>query len=229
LFCTGINKIKHTPGWDIIHNLQLPVPLNPKPPECVGIFIGGASCADGKDLTALSPDPFPELDYTMVAQVEMCYAVTRCDTNQHIWQVAMMPRLKKGNDASFSIQEMGIVINSSIKANGNIPMMCVGEDFLGSYILITRAFLGALPQRILDSAEFFNKVTYKPLTEIALCPYKVLHWNGFAIFNSGCGAHEQKSWVDTGTRQGHRFMKLFDFWVSTISAVSGGAPIPLAL
>ena len=104
---------KHTPGYDVVHNLVLPEPLIPKPPDEAGIVIGGA-LAGGKDMTALSPVPFPELDYTMCAQVEMCYALTRCDTNQQVWQACMAPRLKKGNDALHTFQEVGAVINAAI-------------------------------------------------------------------------------------------------------------------
>jgi len=114
-----------------------------------------------------------------------------------------------------------ILIQSTL-GNDGAPPMCTCEDFHGSFLLVTLAFLGLADEATLQNVPFFDEVEYTRRLHIPLWQYRTLEWHGHKVFNSGCTKHETKSWVDTGLRKGERFMKIFSFFVSISSGVPGG-------
>jgi len=170
----------------------------------------------------LSPHPYPVLDYEQLGVIQMSYAVTRCDTNQQLWEICKIPRLRKGTDKEMQFREMGTILAHITAANDDLPPLAVGEDFASVFGNIVLAFLGLLEQRYMNTTEFFKDCQYQPLPDIPMFPYKALYYKKqHPVFNSGCGRHCFKSNVEM-LRSGIRWIKQFAFWVSLMPGVSGG-------
>ena len=217
---------KPQPGFDPVHHLPMPIELIPKQPDTAAVLVGGACrrSADPAevDLTFMSTIPWPDLDYEKAGALQMSYCIWTTEGYQHVWEISKLSRTRKGYDKTLQLQELGRVLAQSCLGNDGVPPMCICEDFHGSFLLITLAFLGLVDGSALHSAHFFNNVSYTPKLLIPMWEYRTLVWKGYNVFNSGCTKHETKSWVDTGLRKGERFMKIFSFFVSCSSGVAGG-------
>jgi hypothetical protein len=168
-----------------------------------------------------SPIPYPDLDYEACAAIQMSYAVTRCDTNQHVWEICKIPRLRKGQDRLKSFQELAAILAAITEANDDLPPLSVGEDFASQFGFIVEAFLGLMQDAQLRQHPFFTHCSFKGLEGIPMFPYKALYYKKkHSVFNSGDGRHCFKSNVDM-LRGGIRWIKMFAFWVSLMSGVSG--------
>ncbi len=151
----------------------------------------------------------------------MSYVVTRCDTNQHLWEIVKVPRLRKGHTKLKQFVEFGHVLKNATVGNDNLPPINTGQDFHGSHLFIMMCNLGLLPKKYRLQASFFKDCNYKPMGFIPMFVYHAMFYNGHFCSNSGCTKHLHKSWIDM-LRSGIRFMKWFAFWVSPISGIPGG-------
>ena len=123
------------------------------------------------------------------------------------------------------MQEMATILAHITEANDDLPPLCVGEDFASVFGFIVQGFLGLLRQNDLQPHPFFKDCSFKALEDIPMFPYKVLYYKKkHAVFNSGDGRHCFKSNVDM-LRLGIRWIKMFAFWVSLMSGVSGMGPL----
>jgi hypothetical protein len=204
----------------------MPIDLIPRQPDTAAVIVGGA-CRRGADttevdLTFQSTIPWPDLDYEKIGALQMSYCLWATEGYQHVWEIAKLSRTRKGYDKNLQLQELGRVLAQSARGNDDVPPMCICEDFHGSFLLITLAFLGLLDEKELHNVYFFNDVSYTLKLQLPMWEYRTLVWNGYNVFNSGCTKHETKSWVDTGLRKGERFMKIFSLLVSVGSGVLGG-------
>ena len=133
-----------------------------------------------------------------------------------------MPRTRAGYDKHLQLKELGAMLVASIGGNDGVPPMCICEDFHGSFLLITLAFLGLLPNNLMYGVPFFGDLEYTQKLPIPLWIYRTPMYQNQPVFNSGCSKHEVKSWVDTGLRMGQRFMTIFAFFVTISAGVPGG-------
>ena len=209
-----------------MYHLPLPIDLIPKQSDNAAVLVGGACRRSDDpaevDLTFLSTIPWPDLDYTKAGALQMSYCIWTTSGYKHVWEICKFSRTRKGYDKNLQLRELGRVLMQSTLGNDGVPPMCTCEDFHGSFVVITLAFLGLADAATLHNVHFFGEATYTQKLQLPMWQYRTLVWRGHKVFNSGCTKHETKSWVDTGLRQGARFMKIFSLWVSCGSGVPGG-------
>jgi len=225
VFCFWLEKPQT--GYDPMHHLPLPIGFSSRQPDAAAVLVGGAGrrSADPNevDLTFVSTIPWPDLDYSKMGALQMSYCIWTTSGYKHVWEICKMARTRKGYDKCLQLQELGKLLMQAISGNDGVPPMCTCEDWHGSFLNITLAFLGLADPKVLEGVPFFGEATYTEKLFIPMWLYRTLVWRSWPVFNSGCTKHEVKSWVDTGLRKGERFMKIFSLFVSCSSGLTGGS------
>ena len=194
-------------------------PLISKAPPPADAYIGGGTA----EWHAYLPShPVPTLDYNELAPVQLSYVLTRCDTNKQTWEFCQIPRRRRGHLKEKMLHELGTILEDVCAANDDNAPIGVAQDFHGSHLLITRAFLGLCRKAFLSDIPWFKDATFVSMCEIPGFVYQVLKWKKEQyVFCCGDTAHLQKHWADQ-VRSGIRWIKVAGAWVSIICGCPGG-------
>ena len=123
-----------------------------------------------------------------LSKVCVHFAVTRVDSNSHVYGVDVLPRAPKGvssessNGAQRTIQEYGFLLDVITRANG-VPPVSGSWDGGGSNLHVNACFLGLLPSDTMANIPFFQRCSKKPIDTIPCWIYKGIlfeneHWIG---------------------------------------------------
>ena len=116
-------------GFDVIHNLQLPIPLDPPQPKEHGVLIGREWRPTG-ELPYSRSHPLPTLDYKSLASQQLSYFITRSDCNKQIWEICTCPRRKDGHTKQTELKQLGQVLQNICAANNDLPPIATSQAAL---------------------------------------------------------------------------------------------------
>ena len=172
-------------GFDVIHNLQLPIPLDPPQPKEHGVLIGREWRPTG-ELPYSRSHPLPTLDYKSLASQQLSYFITRSDCNKQIWEICTCPRRKDGHTKQTELKQLGQVLQNICAANNDLPPIATSQDFHGSHIWILMIFVGLLHNNHFSALPFFQHCTFLKLSHIPFFEYCVLQYKDKGpVFNQG--------------------------------------------
>jgi len=154
-----------------------------------GVIIGGGYGGKlGFDMPYTRCQPWPdEFDWNKVASTQLSYVVSRADDNRHLYEICHIPRQKKGHTKTTELQQLGRVLAIVCAGNNDKPPIAISQDFHGSHLWISMAFLGLLNRTYVTDVPFFGECTYYPMYSfIPNFNYCVLLYKQWApVFNQG--------------------------------------------
>ena len=145
--------------------------------------------------------------------------VTRVDTNKQTWEICQLPRRRKGHTKQSMLQLLGKILLAFASGNHQVPPLGAAQDFHGSHLFITMAFLGICPKEALRQSDFFDTCQFVKV-KLPCWLFGVMVWKGYHMFGNGDEIHLQNSWVEQ-LRSGIRWIKFGDLWVSMASLLKG--------
>ena len=149
---------------------------------------GGYGGTLGFDMPYMRCNPWPDqLNWANVASMQLSYVVSRADCNKHLYEICHIPRQKKGHTKKTELEQLGRVLALLCAGNNDKPPIAVSQDFHGSHLWISMAFLGLLNRTYVTGVPFFAECTYLPLyTFIPNFNYCILLYkNTMPVFNQG--------------------------------------------
>ena len=200
-------------GFDVLHGLSPPFPV--EMPAGQGYIVGAAD----EFKPYLPSHPWPALDYSTLASLMLSFVVTRVDTNKQTWEICQLPRRRKGHTKLSMLQLLGTVLLAFTKGNLEVPPLGAAQDFHGSHLYITMAFLGLCPKDILRQCDFFDACKFVQM-KLPCFLYSVMVWKNYHMFGNGDEIHLQNSWVEQ-LRSGIRWIRFGDLWVTMASLLKG--------
>ena len=132
--------------------------------------------------------PWPDkMNWANVASMQLSYIVSRADDNRHLFEICHIPRQKRGHTKTTALHDLGRVLALVCAGNNDKPPIAVSQDYHGSHLWISMAFLGLLNRTYLTGVPFFSECTYFPLYKfIPNFNYCVLIYKlTMPVFNQG--------------------------------------------
>lgn len=174
-----LDETTWAPVWEVIVSLR--------PGHRLG-YIGGHHSADPDQDFSFVPAGNGSLPEDRLSKLCVHFAVTRVDSNCHVYGVDLLPRAPKAvasdptNGAKRTIEEYGFLFDVITRANG-VPPVSGSWDGGGSNLHVNGCMLGLLSSDTMASIPFFKHCSKKPIDTIPCWIYKGIlyeneHWVG---------------------------------------------------
>jgi hypothetical protein len=147
-----------------------------------------------------------KLDPSDLAQLIMCVAISRIETNQVCWAINDVPWSFGDANKDSVLTVIGTACLVCARNNDGKPPLCLAMDMHSSADKINRLTLGVLPASDYFRAPFFGlcKIRRPPcFKQLEFFNFGILHFGEHPIFGSLCGMHLLNAFV-RGLRSGCR-------------------------